>query len=71
MSYTDPSTNKEVTESSTVTPKLKLTEPIVKEDLPKVLPKAGSTITFSILGIAAVIAIGLGIRYNKIKNNMK
>lgn len=71
VSYTDPSTNKEVKESSTVTPKLKLTEPIVKEDLPKVLPKAGSTITFSILGIAAVIAIGLGIRYNKIKNNMK
>ena len=71
VSYTDPSTNKETSKSSTVTPKLKLTEPAVKEDLPKVLPKAGTTITFSILGVAAIIAIGLGIRYNKIKNNMK
>lgn len=74
VNYTDPTTNKEETKSSTITPKLKLTEPAVeepKEDLPKVLPKAGSNIAFGILCIASIVAIVLGIRYNVIKRNMK
>lgn len=50
------------TKSSDITPKLKLTE-----NLPTVIPKAGSTIFFGSLGIAVILAVLLGIRYFIIK----
>ena len=55
VTYTD-SDNKTDTKSTDITPKVKLTE-----NLPTVLPKAGSTIFFSFMGIVLVIAVAFGI----------
>ena len=49
-----------------ITPQVKLTE-----KLPTVLPKAGSTIFFSFMGIVLVIAVACGIKYVVVKNSMK
>ena len=65
LSYTD-SDNKTNTKSSDVTPKVKLTE-----QLPTVLPKAGSTIFFGFMGIVLVIATAFGIKYIVVANSMK
>ena len=65
LSYTD-SDNKTNTKSSDVTPKVKLTE-----QLPTVLPKAGSTIFFGFMGIVLVIATAFGIKYIVVTNSMK
>ena len=54
------------TKSSDITPKLKLTE-----NLPTVIPKAGSTIFFGGLGIILVVTIIFGIRYFIIKNKIR
>lgn len=65
VTYTD-SDNKTDTKSTDITPKVKLTE-----NLPTVLPKAGSTIFFSFMGIVLVIAVAFGIKYVLVKNSMK
>ncbi len=65
VTYTD-SDNKTDTKSTNITPKVKLTE-----NLPTVLPKAGSTIFFSFMGIVLVIAVAFGIKYVLVKNSMK
>lgn len=65
LTYTDYSeeTNNK---TSDITPKVKLTEP-----LPTVLPKAGKTILFSVIGFVVIITVALGIRYFILKNKMK
>lgn len=65
LTYTDYSeeTNNK---TSDITPKVKLTEP-----LPTVLPKAGKTILFSVIGFVVIITVVLGIRYFILKNKMK
>ena len=74
VTYTDPTTNKEDTKSSTITPKLKLTEPAapapVKEE-PKEIPKTGSPVVYGVILTAVAIAAVIGIRYEVIKNSMK
>ena len=65
VTYTD-SDNKTDTKSTDITPQVKLTE-----KLPAVLPKAGSTIFFSFMGIVLVIAVACGIKYVVVKNSMK
>ena len=65
VTYTD-SDNKTDTKSTDITPQVKLTE-----KLPTVLPKAGSTIFFSFMGIVLVIAVACGIKYVVVKNSMK
>ena len=65
VTYTD-SDNKTDTKSTDITPQVKLTE-----KLPTVLPKAGSTIFFSFMGIVLLIAIACGIKYVVVKNSMK
>ena len=67
LTYTD-TDDKANTKSSDVTPKIKLSEP---EELPKVLPKAGSNMFFGSIAIVSIIAIAFGIKYIIIKNNMK
>ena len=70
LTYTDFS-NKTDTKTSDITPKVKLVEPEVKEDLPKVLPKAGSTTLFGIIGLIIIVAFISGIRYFFIRNKLK
>lgn len=76
ISYTDYEGKKD-TKTSDITPKLKLVEPTPKEvqkdeeERPKVLPKAGKVVLFGVIGIVAVIAIILGIRYFIIRNKIK
>lgn len=70
LTYTD-SSNKENTKSSDVSPKIKLTEPIVEEEKPTIYPKAGKTIFIGILGLTITIAIIGGIRYFILKNKIK
>lgn len=65
ITYTDYSDNTD-TKTSDITPKIKLTEP-----LPTVLPKAGKTILFSVIGFVVIITVVLGIRYFILKNKMK
>lgn len=65
LTYTDNSGVTD-TKSSDVTPKLKLVEP-----KPTVLPKAGKTVFFGIIGLVLVIAAIFGIRYTIINNKMK
>lgn len=65
VTYTDYSDITD-TESSTVTPKLKLTEV-----LPTVLPKAGKTIFWGCIVITLVISIIIGIKYFIIKNEIR
>ena len=65
VTYTN-SDNKTDTKSTDITPQVKLTE-----KLPTVLPKAGSTIFFSFMGIVLVIAVTCGIKYVVVKNSMK
>lgn len=52
--------------TSDITPKVKLTEP-----LPTILPKAGKTVLFSVIGLVVIITVVLGIRYIILKNKMK
>ena len=54
------------TKTSDITPKIKLTEV-----LPTVLPSAGKTIIYSLIGLVSFITIVLGIRYFVIKNRLK
>lgn len=54
------------TKTSDITPKIKLTEV-----LPTVLPSAGKTIIYSLIGLISFITIVLGIRYFVIKNSLK
>ncbi|MCI8640811.1 MAG: VWA domain-containing protein [Clostridia bacterium] len=68
ITYTDSSTNIPESKSSDITPQIKLVEP---EKLPTILPKAGKTILYGGIVVVAVISVVLGIRYIKIKNDMK
>lgn len=65
LTYTNYSNSTE-TKTSDITPKLKLTE-----NLPTVIPKAGSSIFFGAIGIILIISLILGTKYIKIKNSMK
>ena len=64
LTYTD-SSDETDTKSSDVTPKLKLVEP-----KPEVLPKAGKTIFFGVIGLVLVISIIFGSRYIIVKNKI-
>lgn len=68
ITYTDSSTNVPESKSTDITPQIKLVEP---EKLPTILPKAGKSIVYGIIIVVAVISIVLGIRYIKIKNDVK
>lgn len=70
IAYTDSSTNVPESKSSDITPQIKLVEP-KKEELPKILPKAGKTALYGGITVVAIISVVLGIRYLKIKNDMK
>lgn len=70
LTYTD-SSNKDNTKSSDISPKIKLTEPVVEEEKPTVYPKAGKVILVGILGLTITIAVIGGIRYFILKNKMK
>lgn len=66
ITYTDSTTNIPESKSSDITPQIKLVEP-----LPAILPKAGKTILYGGITVVAFIAVIAGIRYIKIKNDMK
>lgn len=65
LSYTDSSDNTD-TKTSDVTPKLKLEEP-----KPTVLPKAGKTALFTLVGTSLIIVLLTGFKYIQIRNKMK
>lgn len=65
ISYKD-SSNATDTKTSSITPKLKLTE-----NLPTEIPKAGNKIFYSGIIVTLLITIILGIRYLILKNNTK
>lgn len=66
ITYTDSTTNIPESKSSDITPQIKLVEP-----LPAILPKAGKTILYGGITVVAFIAVIAGIRYIKVKNDMK
>lgn len=68
LTYTD-SSNKTDTKTSDITPKIKLVEP--KEELPKELPKAGSSTLFGCIALIVIVSTIFGIRYFILKNNIK
>lgn len=63
LNYTSTS-NENITQTSDVSPKLKLQEPTV-------IPKAGKTIFFTFIGITFTLLIISGIKFFTIKNRMK
>lgn len=65
LTYTDYSNNTD-SKTSDVTPKIKLTE-----NLPTVLPKAGSKFFFGMFGLVIIASVCFGIKYAVIKNRIK
>lgn len=70
LTYTD-SSNKANTKSSDISPKIKLTEPKVQEELPKELPKAGTSTLFGCIALIVIVSTIFGIRYFILKNKIK
>ena len=70
LTYIDSSNNTD-TKTSDITPKIKLTEPKVQEELPKELPKAGTSTLFGCIALIVIVSTIFGIRYFILKNKIK